>query len=96
MSLPKDKSPAAEPPQPPTKASKPPIKKGESKILNVTFDKIEKCSYNKCPITDNKILFGMHCVFFENKTYHASCAKQIPIEFQIQQPARRAKEAKNN
>lgn len=69
------------------------INKGESKILEPKYDKKQICNYSQCPITKKQILFGMHCVFFENKTYHASCAKQIPIMFKIQQPAKRPTEA---
>ena len=83
-------APAAEPPKP-TKSE--PIKKGESKILEPTYDKKQTCDYDNCPITKKQILFGMHCVFYENKTYHALCAKSCSIEFKIQQPPRRAKEA---
>jgi len=93
--LPKDEKSTTTPPVEPTPRDiqPPEIKKGTSKILEPKYDKIHVCAYEKCPITKKQILFGMHCVFFENKTYHALCAKQVPIVFKIQQPPRRAKEA---
>jgi len=86
-------TPAAEPSKIKELSTPLEIKKGESKILEPKYDKMQVCAYEKCPITKKQILFGMHCVFFENKTYHAMCAKQVSIDFKIQQPPRRAKEA---
>lgn len=99
--LPKDENltvgptPTPEPMPENTPAATPPpgIKKGESKILEPKYDKIHTCDYEDCPITKKQILYGMHCVFYDKKTYHALCAKSISIVFKIQQPPRRAKEA---
>lgn len=93
--LPKNKetiAPAAEQtPQPPPKEES--IKKAESKILEPKYDSAHICAYDKCPITKKQILFGMHCVFYKDKTYHASCAKSYSLVFKIQQPPQRPKEA---
>lgn len=85
-------TPESTSPQPSTKTPEP-IKKGESKILEPKYDKMCTCDYEKCPITKKQILYGMHCVFYNKKTYHALCAKNLSIVFKIQQPPRRAKEA---
>lgn len=70
------------------------IKKASSKLLEPKYDKIEKCSYDECPITTKEILMGMHCVFYKNKTYHPFCATMLKLDFKVQQPALRPKEAK--
>lgn len=71
-----------------------PIKKATSKILEPKYDKIQKCDYKECPIKTKEILMGMHCVFFEKKTYHAFCGTMLKLDFKVQQPALRPTEAK--
>lgn len=71
-----------------------PIKTATSKILEPKYDKVQKCDGKDCPIKTKEILFGMHCVFYKNKTYHAFCARMLKLDFKVQQPALRPTEAK--
>jgi len=91
VSAPKKETPKKSNPSKPITKSE--IKQGECKILESKYDSHRTCSYSQCPITEKHILFGMHCVTYQEKNYHASCAKQVGIEFKIQKPARRPPEA---
>lgn len=70
------------------------IKKATSKILEPKYDKAHTCDYEECPIKTKDIMFGMHCIFYENKTYHAFCATMLKLDFKVQQPPLRPTEAK--
>lgn len=83
-------------PEPPLNSEKP-LLRAESHILDHKRDKELSCDSDDCPITNNHILFGMHCVYYKDKTYHPLCAKLLPepLTFEIEQPPLRPKEAPN-
>jgi len=82
----------------PSLSNEKPIIRAKSKILDHKRDKELSCDAEDCPITNRHILFGMHCVYYKDKTYHPLCAKLLPesLTFEIEQPPLRPKEAKNN
>lgn len=75
----------------------PVILRATSKILDHKRDHELSCDAEDCPITNKHILFGMHCVYYKDKTYHPLCAKTLPqpLTFEIEQPPLRPKEASN-